>query len=143
MTCGRNHTFMNKTFGKRPRGPQISRGQPAPARSCCREEEEGQGRRKGERETRLTQGKQVRRTRIRRESPSLPASPPALWIHFPLLVPPADLKGKTNLYYLDPLELLDIFNLPFARKICVDECPSEPHTCEGDVFPCPDNLAYR
>lgn len=54
-----------------------------------------------------------------------------------------DLKSQSNLYYLNPLELLDIFNIPFARKICVETCPSQPHTCEVGVFPCPDDLAYR
>mmetsp|Transcript_8104 Transcript_8104/g.16758 ORF Transcript_8104/g.16758 Transcript_8104/m.16758 type:complete len:786 (-) Transcript_8104:485-2842(-) len=44
-----------------------------------------------------------------------------------------DFTELKNTYYLNPLELLEISNIPYAKKVCVAECPEVP-TCT--TFPC-------
>ncbi|GAX82666.1 hypothetical protein CEUSTIGMA_g10092.t1 [Chlamydomonas eustigma] len=53
-----------------------------------------------------------------------------------------DLSSRPNLYYLNPLELLSVINIPFAKTVCVDTCPSAS-TCGISSFPCTDAKAFR
>ena len=47
-----------------------------------------------------------------------------------------DLRNKTKLYYLDPLELLDTTNYYYAKTTCVEACPTAERVCTLDSFPC-------
>jgi hypothetical protein len=49
-----------------------------------------------------------------------------------------DLSDAPNLYYLNPLELLDAANHAHARAVCVPECPSALQHCAPGNFPCSD-----
>ncbi|KAG1675670.1 hypothetical protein FOA52_002379 [Chlamydomonas sp. UWO 241] len=50
-----------------------------------------------------------------------------------------DFSALKNVYYLNPMEALDITAISFAKKVCVAECPSTP-VCT--TFPCTDNAAF-
>ncbi len=39
-----------------------------------------------------------------------------------------DLTDSRNLYYLNPLDLMSITNIPFAKAVCTRSCP-EANTC--------------
>jgi solute carrier family 44 (choline transporter-like protein), member 2/4/5 len=53
-----------------------------------------------------------------------------------------DLRKATKLYYLNPLELLDPSNYPYARTVCVEECPTAARTCSSEDFPCTSPEQY-
>lgn len=40
-----------------------------------------------------------------------------------------DMTSRRNLYYLNPLELLDLTSIPFAKSVCLDTCPGAADTC--------------
>eukprot|EP00955_Chlamydomonas_euryale_P029476 310902-Chlamydomonas_euryale.AAC.1 len=48
-----------------------------------------------------------------------------------------DLSDSKNTYYLNPLALLSVRNIPFAKRVCVEECPTTP-ICNASNFPCED-----
>ncbi len=52
-----------------------------------------------------------------------------------------DLSSRKNLYFLNPLDLLSVVNIPYAKSICVDTCPSV--TCGLTTFPCTTAEAFR
>mmetsp|Transcript_11641 Transcript_11641/g.31727 ORF Transcript_11641/g.31727 Transcript_11641/m.31727 type:complete len:793 (-) Transcript_11641:1356-3734(-) len=57
-----------------------------------------------------------------------------------------DLSDKKNLYYLDPMELLTVANIPYAKRVCTDGCPPPAHQCDGlntTTLPCTDNKQFR
>lgn len=51
-----------------------------------------------------------------------------------------DLTDSKNLYYLNPLELLDVTTLLYAKKVCSAGCPTV--TCGRADFPCTNNSQY-
>lgn len=53
-----------------------------------------------------------------------------------------DLTSRKNLYYLNPLDLLSLDGIAFAKTVCVDSCPGAA-TCPLGVFPCTDSAAFR
>ena len=53
-----------------------------------------------------------------------------------------DLTSRKNLYYLNPLDLLSVDGIAFAKTVCVDSCPGAA-TCPLGVFPCTDSAAFR
>jgi len=40
-----------------------------------------------------------------------------------------NLSDRTKLYYLDPSQLWDTFNLPWAKAVCLEECPPPSSYC--------------
>jgi solute carrier family 44 (choline transporter-like protein), member 2/4/5 len=54
-----------------------------------------------------------------------------------------DLRKKTKLYYINPLELLDPSNFQYAQSICVEECPTKAVQCTPEVFPCTSSSQFQ
>ncbi len=54
-----------------------------------------------------------------------------------------DLTEYKNLYYLNPLELLDTNTFLGARSVCVKECPGTESACSISSLPCRSNVQYR
>ncbi|KAK9804898.1 hypothetical protein WJX72_010746 [[Myrmecia] bisecta] len=54
----------------------------------------------------------------------------------------ADLRGMNYLYYLDPFELLNPTNLPYAKTVCVKSCPSLQQECMLSALPCTNSSQY-
>lgn len=52
-----------------------------------------------------------------------------------------DLTSNINLYYLNPLDLMSITNIPYAKTICVKSCPGA-NTCSLNTFPCTNVDAF-
>ncbi len=53
-----------------------------------------------------------------------------------------DLSGRKNLYYLNPLELLSVVNIPFAKSVCLDGCPGDVSVCDYKNLPCVNDTQY-
>lgn len=53
-----------------------------------------------------------------------------------------NLTDYPNLYYLNALELLDPVNIPYAKSICVKECPGADVVCNSSSLPCTDSKQY-
>jgi len=47
-----------------------------------------------------------------------------------------DLTDKPFLYYLNPLELMSAGDIPFAKSVCVAECPGDDAVCAAADLPC-------
>ncbi len=56
----------------------------------------------------------------------------------PRPAPPRPTQAK-NLYYLNPLALLTVANIPFAKTVCVDGCPPAADVCDSRALPCTNN----
>ncbi|KAI8472764.1 MAG: plasma-membrane choline transporter-domain-containing protein [Monoraphidium minutum] len=54
-----------------------------------------------------------------------------------------DLTDKPNLYYLNALDLLDPATIPYAKSVCVAECPGEMQRCSLAAAPCTRDTTYR
>ncbi|GBF99304.1 choline transporter-like [Raphidocelis subcapitata] len=54
-----------------------------------------------------------------------------------------DLTDRPNLYYLNALDLLDPVTLPYAKSVCVADCPSDFHRCSIGALPCTLTEQYR
>ncbi len=54
-----------------------------------------------------------------------------------------DLTSRKNLYYLNPLDLMSIYNIPFAKSVCLDGCPSAPNVCDYKNLPCNSGTQYQ
>lgn len=54
-----------------------------------------------------------------------------------------DLTSNTKLYYLNPLELMSLTNIPYAKTVCTSTCPSSA-TCglTSSDFPCNNAQAF-
>ena len=53
-----------------------------------------------------------------------------------------DLTSNTYLYYLNPLDLMSLTNLPFAKTVCVNSCPSTTCGFSTSDFPCTNGRAF-
>lgn len=53
-----------------------------------------------------------------------------------------DLSSNTNLYYLNPLALMSITNIPYAKTVCVNSCPSVTCGISTSDFPCVNGQAF-
>lgn len=54
-----------------------------------------------------------------------------------------DLTEYKNLYYLNPLELLDTNTFLGARSVCVKQCPGAESACGLSSLPCRSDVQYR
>jgi hypothetical protein len=53
-----------------------------------------------------------------------------------------DLREYPNKYYLNALELLSLSNIPYAKSICVKECPKAESVCNSSSLPCLKTQQY-
>ena len=53
-----------------------------------------------------------------------------------------DLRSSTQLYYLNPLELMSLTNIPYAKTVCVNSCPSVTCGISSSDFPCNNSQAF-
>ena len=54
-----------------------------------------------------------------------------------------DLSSARNLYFLNPLDLMSITNIPYAKGICVDGCPGDEDVCDFNALPCTRDAQYK
>jgi hypothetical protein len=54
-----------------------------------------------------------------------------------------DLTKRTNLYFLNPLELVDPRNYLYAKSVCVAKCPAPADRCDPKSIPCKKDNQYR
>jgi choline transporter-like protein 2/4/5 len=47
-----------------------------------------------------------------------------------------DLRDYKEKYYLNPLDLLSLTNIPYAKSVCVKQCPSVADICNASSLPC-------
>lgn len=53
-----------------------------------------------------------------------------------------DLRSNTKLYFLNPLDLMSITNIPFAKTVCTSTCPATTCGLTAADFPCTNGDAY-
>jgi len=57
-----------------------------------------------------------------------------------------NLADRKNLYYLEPLKLLSVSNIAFAKRVCASECPGSGDQCDAlntTSLPCTSARQYR
>jgi hypothetical protein len=54
-----------------------------------------------------------------------------------------DLSSARNQYFLNPLDLMSIANIPYAKSICVDGCPGDEDVCDYTSLPCTRNQQFK
>ncbi len=53
--------------------------------------------------------------------------------------PATSCTQNKNLYYLNALSLLTVANIPFAKTVCLDGCPTQDNVCAFGSLPCTNN----
>lgn len=53
-----------------------------------------------------------------------------------------DLTSSTKLYYLDPLTLMSLTNIPYAKTVCTSSCPSVTCGLTSSDLPCQNGQAF-
>ncbi len=53
-----------------------------------------------------------------------------------------DLTKAKNLYYLNPLALLENGDITYAKTVCSDGCPGASNMCAKADFPCTKTEQY-
>mmetsp|Transcript_16614 Transcript_16614/g.35931 ORF Transcript_16614/g.35931 Transcript_16614/m.35931 type:complete len:775 (-) Transcript_16614:968-3292(-) len=53
-----------------------------------------------------------------------------------------DLSNRKELYFLNPLALLNVLDIEFAKAVCVESCPKTP-VCDYKSLPCTNGDMYR